>query len=219
MSLFSPVCICNWKQHKEMNEKILQHASAARLVQRTLAPRPMAASRCTTHRGYEPVETVCANATTTTLPPRRADVNQQFAQLTDVQSKLQGLCRTSAYNSMPLPAPLVTRGRLRGDVFSDATVANLRGAKTGACYYTTASAQARSPFMANAPQCQPAKAEDDVHLWQNRDTIRLTERPRWNNHPYALETLAVRRHLIAPPLPFPTQNPFANNTRRKLTIR
>lgn len=225
--MFSPVCICNWKEHDTMNKKILQHASSARLVQRTMAPRPMMDNRCTTHRAYQPTETIAShttpsNRTPTTKPP--PTVHQQFAQLADVHSQLKGLCRSSAYNSTPIPVSPIARDSEVWEAFHVPSVAHLHLRTTSTttpstpCFHTTASAQTRSPYMQSAPQCKPTKAEDDVHLWQNNSAY-LTEQPRWNNHPYLLDHRAVRRHLYTPPLPSPMQNPFKNSTRRKLNIK
>ena len=218
-SLFSPVCICNWTQHDTMNRKILQHASEARLVQRTVDPRPMMDNRCTTHRKYQATETIDAPMGPSASP---LSVNQRFAQLTDVQSKLRGLCRSSAHNSMPMPTSPVAPSSAVWNAFPP-PIATLRShtqpKPKHACLYSTASAQTRGPFMRNAPQCKPTKAEDDVHLWRSPSQSAPTEPPRWNNHPFVLEHRAVHRYLVPHPLLSPIQNPFINSTRRKLCIK
>jgi len=216
-SLSSPVCICNWTQHDTVNRKILQHASEARLVQRTIDPRPMMDNRCTTHREYQATETVDAPNTPSSAS---LTVNQRFAQLTDVQSKLRGLCRSSAYNSTPVPtSPIASSSAVWNAFPPPGTTLRTNTQPNHACLHTTASAQTRSPFMSNAPQCKPTKAEDDVHLWRSSNLSALAEPPRWNNHPFALEHRAVHRHLMPHPVPSPVQNPFINSTRRKLNIR
>ena len=219
-SLFDPVCICNWQQHDTMNKKILQHASSARIVQRTIPPRPMMDNRCTTHRPYQPTETVASRITHNRNEKPRT-VNEQFSQLTDVNSQLRGLCRSSAYNTMPAPALPIPNHSAVWDAFPDRPVVSLRSHSPTptTCTYSKASAQTRSPFMHGAPDCQPTMADEDVHAWHNNRSAYRTEAPRWNNHPFVLETVGVNRQLAKPTLVSPVQNAFENSTRRKLNIR
>lgn len=60
---------------------------------------------------------------TTTPPPT---VHQQFAQLAEVHSQLQGLCRSFAYNSTPIPVPHIARDSEVWKAFRDSPEANLR---------------------------------------------------------------------------------------------
>lgn len=222
-SLFDPVCICNWQQHDTMNKRILQQASSARIVQRTIPPRPMMDNRCTTHRPYQPTETVSSrivNDKDTDEKP--LTVNEQFSQLTDINSQLIGLCRSSAHNTMPAPVWPIPDNSVVWSAFNDRSVVSLRSnspSATTTCTYSKASAQTRSPFMYGAPDCQPTMADEDVHTWHNNRSSYRTEVPRWNNHPFVLETVGVNRQLVNRAFVSPVQNAFENSTRRKLNIR
>lgn len=210
-----------------MNTKILHHASSARIVQRTIPPRPMMDRTCTTHRPYQPVETVASRIvhdTDTDTDEQPLTVNEQFSQLTDINSQLRGLCRSSAYNKMPAPAWPIPDNSGVWDAFSDRSTVSLRSnypsaPTTTTCTYSKASAQTRSPFMHGAPYCQPTMADEDVHVWRNNRSAYRTETPRWNNHPFVLETAGVCRQLGNSTSVSPVQNAFENSTRRKQNIR
>lgn len=230
--MFDSVCICNLQKHAEMNRKIQDHASDARLLPRTLAPRPLMDNRCTTHRAYQPTEVVSGTAVGQAKPSKRPlTIHPQLAQLKSIDSKLQGLDRSSAHNRMAqqttripdtsevwkaFASPLSTRCPLR------LPTGNARSTTTydaAPCYHTVISAQTRGPWMSGARRCTPTDTAADTQLWGNDEARYPLEPTTWNNHPFALEHNAVSRHHVDPITVVALQNAFANSTRRKLTVR
>ena len=232
-SLFDPVCICNLRQHAEMNNKIQDHASDAHLLPRTLAPRPSMDNRCTTHRTYQPTEVVGSKgAGKSKSSERPMTIHPQLAQLKSIDSKLLGLNRSSAHNRMSqqpsrisdtsevwkaFDSPLSARCPLRLTIGNARSI--IANGKAPSCYHTTTSAQTRGPWMSGARRCTPTDTAADTQLWGNGEGRYPLEPTTWNNHPFALEHHAVSRHHVDPSTVVTLQNAFTNSTRRKLTVR
>lgn len=233
-SLFDPVCICNFQQHAEMNRKIQNHTSDARLLPRTLSPRPMMDNRCTTHRAYQPTEVIDNRNNNTTSassnqPSERAlTLHPQLAQLKTIDSQLLGLGRSSAHHRMPNHPPRIPDTSDVWKAFASPIASHcplqLTSDETrcanAPCYHTTISAQTRGPWMSGARNCAPTDTAANTHLWGEKHEKKYPlERALWNNHPFALEHHAVARHHIDPLSVVTLQNAFTNSTRRKLIVR
>ena len=219
-NLFSPLCICNLSKHAHMNHKLQEHTSTPRMIDRVLGPRPKMDSRCTTHRSYQHVESFPLNE------QRSTTVNDQFAELTNVCSQLQGLCRSSAFNTMPHPpSPVATTSPLWNAFGNDKTVAlrlpfsPVRASSRRQCVRGMGDVQTRGPWMDGAPDCQPIWADEQTHAWNSNFPCSHTEPWKWNDHPFMLEWKGVKRNTSDVPCVSPLQDAFGNSTRRKLIVK
>lgn len=239
----STICICNLSTHTQMHTKWLDLTGTPRLVSRTLGPRPEKVSPCVTQSriAYQPAQPV-GTGSRSGCDGRGSGtaVGDQFADMSAVESQLLGHCRSSAHNHMPRPGsrvnpssgvwnafvPDTTRVFLRspsqgGGAASHSQCASGAPPPKTACVSGRGSAQTRSPFMADAPDCQPLCSEQRNDFWNSSRPCENTEAWRWNDHPYMLDTfLGVRRcvsgvRTCSPP----TQDPFMNSTKRKLTVK
>ena len=228
-SLFSPLCICNLSKHAHMNHKLQEHTSTPRMVDRVLEPRPEMDSRCTTHRSYQCAEQFPLHKN------RSTTVNEQFAELTHVGSQLRGLCRSSAFNTMPHPpSPVKNNSPLWNAFGNDKTVAlrlpfspvstsistSIQQSQCAKqCVKGVGDVQTRGPWMDGAPDCQPIWTDEQTHAWNSDFPCNNTEPWRWNNHPFMLEWKGVKRNTSNVPCVPPVQDAFGNSTRRKLIVK